>query len=906
VLGAYRLALDRDPLLVVPTAADADHYRRELAGEGVVFGSQVLSASRFAAELVRRSGVGGRPLGPLARERVAAAVAGRTPLEALGASARTPGFARALLRLADELAERRVDPARFAGAMRAWAGEEPARAAYASELARLHGALRHALDGLGRPDPVLRAFAALDALRTEPWRWGGAPVFLYGFDDLSALQLDAVVTLARHVAADVTVSLTYEPGRVAFAGRGATFQELDALADRHERLQARTEHYAPASRTALHHLERSLFEPEPAPAVVPRGAVRLLEGGGPRTELELVAADIAALLRDGGLAAEDVAVVLRDPEPAWPLLRDVFSACGLNAALDRRVAAGHTAIGRGVVALLRSAALEGSADDLLAWLRTPGLLERPALADGLEALVRREGAATAAAARALWEGRHPTFPLTELDRVAEGAERGPAALCDRLEAEVARLFAAPWRGGGAVLSGPAELEARVAGALREALGELAALAAAEPRLAPDAAALAEVLAAVEVRTGAPEPGAIAVTRPQAIRARRVRALFLCGLQEGTFPAPARPEPFLGDAERRAVNRLSGLRLPLREDALAVERAFFYAAVSRPTERLTLSWHAADEDGAPQVPSLFWPTCATSSRRSSGRAAGGGSSAPRDGRAARRARPSSGGRRRRTARGPPSGRSPRCATPTSSPAWPPRARGRPRRSSSGPAARSAGSSSAGSGPRRSSRTPRPCAAAGWHTRSSRTCCARCTSAAWRSRPSTWRRRASGCTRPSGAAPTRRASRRTPSAGARSCAAWRPTSCATWSSPPTTTRPTSPRASRWPSAARATSWAGGPGRRWPRASRAHRPRRPRAFRPPAIVVDYKGSQGYAGATWVRDGRLAGRAVHARARAAPGRRRGRRPVPAAQQQGHAPARGAARRRRPRAHDGQRRSRG
>src|SRR5687767_3028797 len=30
VLGAYRAALEREPLLVVPTAADADHYRREL------------------------------------------------------------------------------------------------------------------------------------------------------------------------------------------------------------------------------------------------------------------------------------------------------------------------------------------------------------------------------------------------------------------------------------------------------------------------------------------------------------------------------------------------------------------------------------------------------------------------------------------------------------------------------------------------------------------------------------------------------------------------------------------------------------------------------------------------------------------------------------------------------------
>jgi hypothetical protein len=604
VLAAYRAALDRDPLLVVPTAADADHYRRELAGEGVVFGAQVLSASRFASELVRRSGVGGRPPGPLARERVAAAVAARTPLSVLAASAPTPGFARALLRLADELAAHRVGPGRFAGAMRAWGEAEPARAAYAAELARLHGALRDALDGLGPPDPVLRSFAALDALRTEPWRWGGSPVLLYGFDDLTALQLDAVATLAGHAGAEVTVSLTYEPGRVAFAGRGATFHELSALADRHEHLAARAEHYAPGSRAALHHIERALFEPDPPVAVASGEAVTLMEGGGARAELELVAGEIASLVGGGGLAPEDVAVVLRDPEPSWPLLREVFAARGLRAALDRRVAAGHTAIGRGVVALLRCALPEGPADDLLTWLRTPGVLQRPALADALEALARREGAGTAAAARALWEGRHPAFALTEIDRVAAAAERGPQALCERLEGEVARLFAAPRRRTAAVLSGPDELEARVAAALRAALGELAALAGADARLAPDARALARILGEVEVWTGAPPPGAVVVTRPQAIRARRVRALFLCGLQEGAFPAPARPEPFLGDAARRTVNRLSGLRLPLREDALAGERAFFYAAVSRPTDRLSLSWHAADEDGAPQVPSLF--------------------------------------------------------------------------------------------------------------------------------------------------------------------------------------------------------------------------------------------------------------------------------------------------------------
>ena len=42
VLAAYRAALDRAPLLVVPTAADVERYRRELASAGAVFGVEVL------------------------------------------------------------------------------------------------------------------------------------------------------------------------------------------------------------------------------------------------------------------------------------------------------------------------------------------------------------------------------------------------------------------------------------------------------------------------------------------------------------------------------------------------------------------------------------------------------------------------------------------------------------------------------------------------------------------------------------------------------------------------------------------------------------------------------------------------------------------------------------------------
>ncbi|MCW3049429.1 MAG: ATP-dependent nuclease subunit B-like protein [Solirubrobacterales bacterium] len=607
VLDAYRSAIDRDPILVVPTFADVEHYRRELAATGAVFGVEVVRFSRLIGTIAARTGLRGRPLGAVARERVARAAIAGGRLDVLGASAATPGFTAAFLRLADELTAQRVDPGRLFRALRDWGAGDARRAAYAEELAGLYAAYRRALERAGRRDATLHGLAALDALRLAPARWGATPVFFYGFDDFTPLQRDAVETLARHAGADVTVSLSYEPGREAFAGRGETFQELLALAGEHVALEARAEHYAEASRPALHHLERSLFEP--LRARVPAGdAVTLLEGGGQRAEIELVAARVAALIAEDGYAPADIAVVLRrvdGDDPVTALVERVFGAYGIPLAVDRRVPARRSAVGRGLVALLRCALLDGTADELLTWLRTPGLLERPALADRLEAEARRDGARTAAEARVLWETAHPTFPLEAVDRVRTAHARGPVALYERLASEAGRLFAAPWRGRAPVLTGPEALEARMAGALRRTLDELGSLARADPALAPTPTELARLLDDTEVPAGdVAGAGAVTVTSPLALRARRVRALFCCGLQEGAFPAPGRPEPFLGDAERRAINAASGLRLRLNEDPLGAERYLFYAALSRPTDLLVLSWHTAAEDGDPVVPSLF--------------------------------------------------------------------------------------------------------------------------------------------------------------------------------------------------------------------------------------------------------------------------------------------------------------
>ena len=216
----------------------------------------------------------------------------------------------------------------------------------------------------------LFAWRALDALREKPEAWGGTPLFIYGFDDFTPLELDALETIAVRCGADVTVSLPFEPGREAFRAVAGIREELLARGAREQALAPVDEHYASESRDALHHLERLLFE-EPGTGVDPGSAISLHSAGGERAEVELAGARVLELLRDG-VPPGDVAVVFREPGRYASLVEQVFGSYGVPYSIDRAVPFGHTGIGRGLLALIRCASLAGSAEDLLAYLRTPG------------------------------------------------------------------------------------------------------------------------------------------------------------------------------------------------------------------------------------------------------------------------------------------------------------------------------------------------------------------------------------------------------------------------------------------------------------------------------------------------------------------------------------------------------
>ncbi len=605
VLDAVRThgARGEEPLLIVPTAADVDRYRRELAEGRLVLGARVEQFEGLIEEMARRGSSTLATVGSLTREQILEQLHRRQGPTGQSAVA-SRGLTRALAKFVGELQAEHVSPSRLKAALCAWASMQTGSAGEGQLtvwLGQLFEDYQGVLVGMDRADKELRAAWAMDELRRSPSSWKGTAVLFYGFDDLTALQLDAIETLGVVLDAPVTVSLAYEPGRLAFAGRAEAVSRLQPLARVHTVLEPRADYYAPQSREALHHLERSLFEDDPTrlPAAE---AVHLLQAGGERAELELIAGEITALLA-GDCRPSQIAVVHRSPASVASLLSEVFRSFAIPFTLEREAIFTDTAIGAGLIGLLRCARPDGCAQDLLAWLRVPGHVQRTELVDRLESTLRRAGARSAAQARAVWEQEH--WKLDAIDELEQAQARGSLALIARLERELQWLFSAPRHRQARILTPGEEDEARALRAGRDALSELRELIRAAPDLAPSAADIAISLERLELRSaGTHVDETVAVLGPLQLRARRVSVLFLCGLQEGVFPAPARSEPLLAAEQRRQLAEASGLLIGVHKDLLANERYLLYACVSRPERRLVLSWHTSSDDGSPRSPSLF--------------------------------------------------------------------------------------------------------------------------------------------------------------------------------------------------------------------------------------------------------------------------------------------------------------
>ena len=575
LLDRFVDALDRDPWLIVPNRIDVDRVERELAGRrGALLAGTVGTFDTLFTALAG-SELPGRVLGEAGRSLIVRQLVGASTLDAFGPSSRFAGFTDSLSSALTEVEANLLDPDDLGGDFSSLAR------AYTAELARL-----------GVHDRGMVRRRAVTRLTTDFAAWNGAPVFAYGFEDLTGAEWRLIEALAGR--GEVHVSLPYEPGRAVFASLQRTSDDLSALAaGAIEEMPAGSPAYLPGG---IAHLERHLFE-DGCPPVPLDGSIRFLEGAGRRATLEALAETILDLVRDG-VDPEDIAVVCPSIERSRASIETAFGTLGVPFAIEGRTRLGTTAFGQSLLSLLRFVWNNGIRRDLFAFLRTPyGGLGRSDV-DFLEGRLR--GRAVLRGERTLEEltklrtGR----PLPILEALA--AEGGAlAAAASAVEAMLRNAYGL----GMPPTTMSARRDLRAADAARGVIDELAWLGEAGVRVATD-----DILTALDHATvrgdGAGAPGRVAVLDLARARTRTFEAVFVIGLEQGSLPRRASTSPFFDDEMRRELDGTRGARLE-RPDAASRDRYLFYTACSRPRRLLTLVREAATDDGSPREASPFW-------------------------------------------------------------------------------------------------------------------------------------------------------------------------------------------------------------------------------------------------------------------------------------------------------------
>ncbi|MGJ5815582.1 PD-(D/E)XK nuclease family protein [Paludibaculum fermentans] len=545
--------------LIVPTATMAEHLRNSLAREGlVVRGSTITTIAGFVDSM--------RPAHRLAPSTAVTLFLRQILAEgqprAFAALAGSPGFASALARALEDLANAGCDSLQWAALRGLGVHSGP----FSAGLQQVYEQLE---ERLGAQSMVFRAQQLASMARAIREQGVGSLQALYfdGFFSFTRSEIELLRALKLH--ADLTVALPEWPGAAA---------SLDAL----RQMGLREQRFSPV-RTS----------PE----------TTLVAASSREREVEEIALRMLAL-HAGGRPWRDMGVVLRSAHPYLPLFETTLARLGVPArSYFVRPLAGHP-VCRYIASLID--ALQSGWE----WKRTAQALRSAVTLSGQEPaadlleLEVREALPGAGLAELAGHVSLPARWLTALEGMSSWSSvPAPAAEWAQRIAGLASLIAPPEPGGD-----PATLQVwrTRAAALRlmsSTLMELAGLLGAEPMLLEGFWRQAqEALKETSLRVSDPRREAIHLLDVHEARQWELPVVFLCGLLEGDFPRKVAPDAVLSE-ETRFKLRTNGVPVSNRADKQAEEAFLFRFALTRASQSLVLSWPTKDPEGRPTLRSF---------------------------------------------------------------------------------------------------------------------------------------------------------------------------------------------------------------------------------------------------------------------------------------------------------------
>jgi RecB family exonuclease len=595
---------------------------------GAVANVQITTLGRLAADLVAaQRGAPPASLNALTRERLVRRLiaAHASELRYFGPVVDRPHFAQAVAATLADLREACVppgsdwspaaQPAPTPGAVTAGPGSAAARFA---DLGLLYRAYCRELESRGLLDgaAVQQAAAAVSGLGPQ------VSVILFGLYDLNQAQeqfvralLAATADLLVPAPADRTPA--GQPAYEAGIEAGLAARAMEAPQARHDR-------------AALSPVWTEVVAG--AHSFAGDGSLQVVSVSDERAELREAVRSVLSAIEAGATAWQCAVVVPHgdDVDRAAAALQEA----GLRVACrvpDRsagvrvlgRLAdciappAGQPFARRAVVDLLSAGPLEqgGEAGETALWLdeaRQAGVVSGPD--EWCSRLAGRQRGLERRLEKLLARGAEAVDDEDEVAGKAEAVRRRLEA-CRGLLAAVRSLVsaceAAPeraawddWAGyfadvAVAVFDDGTAAEAGDAAARLQALAVLGE----QVDLVEATAVLRDLLTGARVPLGRACRDGVAVLTPLELRGLSFHTVAFTGLAEGGFPSRGRPDPLLGDTERRRVGAALGVRLPLSEQREAESLLLFAFACEAARERLVLlAPRTSAADGRPRLPS----------------------------------------------------------------------------------------------------------------------------------------------------------------------------------------------------------------------------------------------------------------------------------------------------------------
>jgi ATP-dependent helicase/DNAse subunit B len=321
-LEAIRGLIENDPIrqvwVLLPTELQTASFRARLYDKlsRPVFGVEVFDFYALYTRLLQATGNPERRVQETARFRILRHVIESMPLEYFGNIGTTPGFVRTVAAFIQEAKQAKVYPEHLQAA---------AQTPKDRELAAIYANYQQFLREKQLVDSEGEGWLALEKVsRSAVLPLRVHQLIVDGFDQLTLVQTELLAALAQRID-QVIITLTYEPERDQTALRrfGQTRERLLYYLPELAEIMPDAASESGIRPEPLAYLSRQIFEANDAPATFAEmDSVQLLELPDQRREVEEVLRRVKRLLH-AGTPAERIAVVARDLRAYAPYLLEI-------------------------------------------------------------------------------------------------------------------------------------------------------------------------------------------------------------------------------------------------------------------------------------------------------------------------------------------------------------------------------------------------------------------------------------------------------------------------------------------------------------------------------------------------------------------------------------------------------